>query len=152
MIKVHTVVLTDGSKDYPFLITGTKTSAKGTVLPLSKAEARHMAIVKLWETEFKPYVHKRIGETSVQQLSLVSEAYRWATMEEAFSVKLHKVKAIKEGDVSLSTKRNADGTKKRRRNVKTSAPAPVAPAPAPVAPAPAPKTATLPNGVVVDAA
>lgn len=140
MIKIHTVTLTDGSKDYAFLITGTKTSAKGTVLPYSKAEARHMAIQKLWEAEFQPYVNKRIGETSVQQLSLVSDAYRWAVLEEAFAVKSHKVKCIKEGDVSVSTKRNADGTKKRHRNS------------TPKTDAPKSDAVTLPNGVKVNAA
>lgn len=149
MIKIHTVTLTDGAKDYAFLITGTKTSAKGTVLPYSKSEARKMAIQKLWESEFRPYVHKRIGETSVQQLSLVSDEYRWAVMEAAFSVKSHKVKCIKEGDVSTSTKRNADGSKKRHRN---SAPKSSAPAPKVDAPAPKSGTVTLPNGVKVTAA
>ena len=49
-----------------------------------------------------------------QSLSMMSEDYRWFTLEQAFSVKHHVVKAIREGDVS--TKRNADGTKRRKRN------------------------------------
>lgn len=131
MIKIHTVVLTDGSKDWAYLISGTKTNAKGNPAPYSKTDARHMAIEQLWDEEFAPYVNKRIGDTSVQQLSLVSPAYRWAVMEQAFGVKSHIVKSIREGDVSVSTKRNADGSKKRKRNAKTPAPAPKSETPAP---------------------
>ena len=126
MIKVHTVILTDGSRDYPYLISGCKTNAKGKPAPYSKADARKMAIQKLWETEFAPYTHKRIGGVSVLQLSVASDEYRWALLEKSFSVKAHIVKSIKEGDISTSTKRNADGSKKRHRSTTPKATTPKA--------------------------
>ena len=157
MLKVHTVVLTNGSKNWSYLITGTKTGANGRVLPYSKSDARRLAIEKLWDEEFKPYVGKRIGTHSVATLSVMSDAYRWAILDESFEVKMHKVKTIKEGDV-VSTKRNADGSKKRHRSTKQTAPKQTAPketAPKETAPKEtAPNVRTLPNGtrVVVKAA
>ena len=150
MIKVHTVILTDGSRDYPYLISGCKTNAKGKPAPYSKADARKMAIQKLWETEFAPYTHKRIGGVSVLQLSVASDEYRWALLEKSFSVKAHIVKSIKEGDISTSTKRNADGSKKRHRSTTPKATTPKATTPKATTPKAIKEAAidALANGVI----